>query len=351
VTFCLDGGKLLGVFPIMKRLRKPLVRRDRFYNNDRDKGGSPFMLSLDILVQYYELLKKKPSKSKSIWTERFTPAKLSLDPVITWIGHASFLVQIGGFNILLDPLFGDVSFLYKRIIPLGFTVKQMPNIDFVLISHNHRDHMDATSLLAVKNRSADVKVLVPQGDKHWFDRRGFLRPYEHSWWEQRSFKLKGSKCSDIIFTFLPASHWSQRGLFDHNKSLWGSWMLEYEDHCIYFAGDTCYSNHFVEIAREFKDISIAMLPVGPCEPRKLLEETHLNAQDAGRAFLDLKAKHMIPMHWGAFPFGVEHFDLPIKRIQYWWRKNQENLKDRFLHCVKAGQSLALDVFRSKIHAR
>jgi len=333
----------------MKKLRKPLLKRNRFYNDSNDKGGSPFMLTLDIVVQYYELLKKKPSRCRTVWTEKVKPAKLSLDPLITWIGHSSFLVQIGGFNILLDPIFGDVSFFLKRIIPLGMTIKQMPHIDFVLISHNHRDHMDGTSLLAVKNRSADVTILVPEGDKHWFDRRGFARTYEHTWWQQRSFKLKKGQ-SEITFTFLPAVHWSQRGFFDHNKSLWGSWMIEWEDHQVYFAGDTSYGLHFKEISQEFKNISAALLPVGPCEPHDLLAGTHLNAQQAGQAFLDLRAKHMIPMHWGAFPFGVEHFDLPIKRVQVWWKKNQEKLKDRFLHCVKAGQAFALSMLHSRVRA-
>ncbi len=326
----------------MKRLRKPHIRGGRFYNHKDENRCAFFLHSLQMLFRYYALLKKKPSKGEACWVDITDTLRCSINPVITWIGHASFLVQLGGVNILLDPIFGDVSFFYRRILPVGFSINQIPKIDFVLISHNHRDHMDAPSLLAIKKQNESVTVLVPKGDKAWFDRRRFAQVHEHTWWEQRSFKIHDQDSREIIFTFLPAAHWSQRGLFDQNRSLWGSWMIEWGDNQIYFGGDSCYSTHFTEISREFSDINMALLPVGPCEPRGWLKETHLGAEEAGQAFLDLGAQHMIPMHWGMFPFGVEHFDNPIKLMQLWWQKNQKNLKDRQLHCVKVGQPVLFD---------
>lgn len=326
----------------MKKFRKPHKCGKRFYNHEHEHFGGVILRSIKMIFQHRALCKKEPQQGESCWIEKSNPIACSIDPLITWMGHASFLVQVGGVNILLDPIFGDVSPLYRRILPVGIPSVQLPSIDFIVISHNHRDHMDSSSLLAVKKKFPDVIVLVPEGDKRWFDRRRFVQTYEHTWWSQRSFPLKNDSSKTITFTFLPAAHWSQRGLFDKNKSLWGSWMIECGRHKIYFAGDTCYSVHFGEIAQEFPIIDIALMPVGPHEPREWLEEWHLGSSDAGQSFLDLGAEHMIPMHWGTFPFGVEHFDIPIKRIQRWWEVNQDKLSGKRLHCAKVGQGIVFD---------
>ncbi|MCK5632407.1 MBL fold metallo-hydrolase [bacterium] len=322
----------------MKKLRKPHIHNRKFYNHEKDTSHSGFFVrTFKMLLQYYALLKKQPQKNQSCWVEPICPCLCSSEPLVTWLGHASFLVQVGGINILLDPIFGDVSFLYKRILPTAFSVNRMPKIDFIVISHNHRDHMDASSLLAIKKQNPDVIILVPQGDKAWFDNHYFSKVFEHNWWEQRSFAAVAEKQQEITFSFLPAAHWSRRGFFDKNKSLWGSWMIECAGNKIYFAGDTSYSTHFKEIAQEFNSIDIALLPVGPSEPRELLESWHIGEHEAGKAFLELGARHFIPMHWGTFPFGVEHFDAPIISLKIWWKKNKARLKGMALHCAKIGK--------------
>ncbi len=253
---------------------------------------------------------------------------------VTWIGHSTFLIQVDGKNILTDPIFGSATFLFPRILAPGLALTQLPLIDYILISHNHLDHMHYRSIMWIKKNSPNLKLLVPRGDSRYLLKWGF-RPeqiIEGFWWE--SYNLDSFK-----FTFLPAYHWSQRSLFDKNKSLWGSWMIETKQYKLYFAGDTAYSGHFNTIANEFPTIDIAFMPIAPCEPRKYLHTSHINAAEAGQAFQDLGAKIMIPMHWGTFHFGSDLFDTPIRQIKKWWNSHiSQELGLETLKIMKIGES-------------
>lgn len=282
------------------------------------------------------------SKSDMLqWFCESETTSCSINPKITWIGHASFLIQIGGVNIITDPILKEPSRLFPRFVPLGIPLDKLPNIDFVLLSHNHPDHTDYKSLMILKKHNG-THFFVPEGDKIWFDNRGFARVREYTWWEQSLFNLKHDSSQQVKFTFLPANHWSKRSIFNKkNSSLWGGWMIECNGHKIYFAGDTAYESHFSEISQEFKDIDVALMPIGPCEPRSWVEESHVDAAQAGQAFLDLKAKHFIPMHWGTFPMGSERFDTPILRLQDWWKENAQLLQGTKLHVTKVGQCVEI----------
>jgi len=287
--------------------------------------------------------KKYAACEISSWLHYETPMLTSVKPRITWLGHATFLIQIGGINILTDPIFGDLSFLFPRILPSTISLENLPRIDVVLISHNHRDHMDTHSLLGLKSAFKDVQFLVAWGDKAWFDQRGFTHVTEYMWWDTHSVRnqLAAISNSAVNFTFLPAWHWSQRGVFDKNKSLWDSWMIEYNGYHIYFAGDTAYSPHFKAIAHRFPTIDVALMPIGPCEPRSWMRHTHVDAHEACQAFIDLKAHVFIPMHWGTFAFGEDHFGLPIDRLKYAWYAHNE-LSSKQLRMVKVGQGLTFE---------
>ena len=272
---------------------------------------------------------KRVPSDIGVWLTPTKVTKSSWDPLITWIGHSTFLIQINKKNILTDPIFGSPSIFFPRILPPGISPQKLPKIDYVVISHNHFDHMDSKSLLFLKEVNPEIVILAPEGNQHWFHKRNFKHVHCLNWWRKESFE-------QINFTFLPAFHWSQRGLFDRNKSLWGSWMIEIEDFSIYFAGDTAYSHHFKAIGKEFKRINVALMPIGPCEPRKYMFDTHVNAEEAGEAFLDLGAQQFIPMHWGAFHFGVDAFETPIKRIQRWRKRNRAELKNKSLYIPTLG---------------
>lgn len=272
----------------------------------------------------------------SEWCAHENPVEKSKKLSITWIGHSTFLIQVDNTNILLDPIFGNASLLFKRILPPGILRNNLPHIDYVLISHNHRDHMEKSTLNYLKKRNNPM-IFIPSGLGKWFRNRGFKRFNEFMWWEQKEYKIDNSDVS-IKCTFLPAFHWSQRAMFDKNTSLWGSWIIECNGYTIFFAGDTTYSEHIKYIAKEFSHIDIALLPIGPCEPNSLLKDAHMDADDAIKAFCDLGAQHFIPMHWGTFHFGAEPFDLSIKRLNILWSENNK-LSKKQLHVFKVGQRI------------
>jgi L-ascorbate metabolism protein UlaG (beta-lactamase superfamily) len=329
------------------RFLRPFFRSGRFYNNHKEQDlvsrqgylqtsmylFSSFLKELKMVIKSVRAGEKRLPKDITQWLAPTKISRYSQEPVITWIGHSTFLIQINKKNILTDPIFGSPSFFFPRILPPGIEPQNLPKIDYVLISHNHFDHMDSKSLLFLHQMNPNINILVPEGDQHWFKKRNFKNVFGSAWWKKHFFE-------SISFTFLPAFHWSQRGIFDRNRSLWGSWMIQSNDQSIYFAGDTAYSHHFKAISLEFKQIDIAIMPIGPCEPRKYMFDTHINAEEAGEAFLDLNAQRFIPMHWGTFHFGIDSFETPIKRINKWWKKNRSILKNKILFTPKFGESIS-----------
>jgi len=314
-----------------KKLFQPYIRNGRFYNHDQERYRSIFLPSMVMLVEWYWNMIRKGTPDTSQWFMSIEPVSRSKHLAITWIGHATFLIQVGGINIITDPVFGDLPF-FRRQLHAGIPLEKIPDIDYVIISHNHRDHMDHAALTFFKHHP-ETTFLVPLGDKAWFERRGFTRVREYSWWDQDTFVHNETA---IEFSFLPAHHWSQRSLLDFNKSLWGSWAIKVGDDVIYFAGDTAYGAHFSAIGKEVK-ITHALLPIGPCEPQKWMQESHMNAEEAGQAFLDLGAQTFIPMHWGTFNFGTDHHVAPYERIVSWWQK--QKFTDRVFKVLKAGERL------------
>jgi len=303
----------------------PIQKRKRFYNPSGESAPESLLFgTLPSLLKSFSsrFFHKKPQPAAWLHPQQipFRSQELS----ITWIGHATFLIQVAGLNILTDPVFGEVSTFFPRILAPGIHLDTLPSIDYVLISHNHWDHMDAASLTALKERHPGMQVLVPQGDKEWFTKRKF-QAHELNWWETHSNK-------NVTFSFLPAVHWSGRGLFDTNRSLWGSWMVHAADRSIYFAGDTAYGEHFKQIAHEYGSIDVALMPIGPCEPKEWMLKNHMDVERSMQAFQDLQASHFIPMHWGTFPFGNDQFDAPITQL----KKHSAGLKKGSFYLIKAG---------------
>jgi N-acyl-phosphatidylethanolamine-hydrolysing phospholipase D len=219
---------------------------------------------------------------------------------ITWVGHATFVVHDEGDVLLTDPHFGERALIPRRIVPPGIPIESVPPDAFAVVSHNHYDHLDAYT---VERLPPSVKWYVPLGLGEWFRERGRTHVTELDWWESAQHERWTLTC-------LPSQHWSRRFEQGVNESLWCSWLLDSGNHRYYFAGDTGYFHGFAEFGRRFTPIDVAMLPIGAYEPRWFMREQHMNPAEAYRAFLDLGAHMMLPMHWGTFDLTDEPADLP-----------------------------------------
>jgi L-ascorbate metabolism protein UlaG (beta-lactamase superfamily) len=230
------------------------------------------------------------------------------EPSLTWIGHASFLVQLGGRSLLIDPVFSRRLAVVVRNGPPGLARADLPKIDVVLITHNHRDHMDAPSLKAI---GPDAVYVVPHGLRRWFERAGLSRVVEMQWWEQR--EVEGFE-----ITFVPSQHWSRRGLFDENATLWGGYVVARDGVRVYHSGDTAWFDGFEEIGRRAGVIDAAMLPIGAYEPRWFMRTQHIDPIEAVQAFEALGATRFVAMHWGTFKLTDEDLLEPPTLLREHW---------------------------------
>jgi len=217
---------------------------------------------------------------------------------ISWLGHSTFLIQIDGFRIITDPVMFNVP-MFKRKVEFPYSVDELGQIDYILISHSHYDHLDIKSIKLLSKFSPTLITPLKMG--RYLKSISNIKIIELDWFS----KIKVS--NDLTINFLPAKHWGRRGVFDTNKTLWGSFLIN----DIYFAGDTSYFSHFKEIGEKFK-ISKALMPIGAYKPEEIMKSNHMNPKEAIQGSLDLKADEVIPMHFGTFKLSDEDFDEPIK---------------------------------------
>ncbi|MER5443979.1 MBL fold metallo-hydrolase [Streptomyces sp. NPDC002790] len=231
---------------------------------------------------------------------------------VTWVGHASWIIRIGGLTVLTDPVWSrKILGTPARVTPPGVAWTALPPVDAVVISHNHYDHLDWPT---VRRLPRDTPVLVPAGLARWFTRRGFTRVTELDWWE-------AAELNGVRFDFVPAHHWSKRSLVDTCRTLWGGWVLtDAAGQRIYFAGDTGYGRWFSQIGRRYPGIDLALLPIGAYDPRWWLKDVHCDPEDAVRAAQDVGARRMAPMHWATFLLSAEPVLEPLHRLRAAWEK-------------------------------
>lgn len=236
---------------------------------------------------------------------------------VTWVGHASWVIRIGGLTVLADPVWSDrILGTPARLTPPGVDWERLPPVDAVVISHNHYDHLDAPTL---RRLPRDTALFVPAGLGRWCRRRRFTRVTELDWWE--AVELPTADGRTVRFDFVPSHHWSKRTLGDTCRSLWGGWVLSDPDgQRIYFAGDTGYGHWFAEIGRRLPGIDLALMPIGAYQPGWLLRAVHTDPEEAVRACDDLGARRMAPMHWATFVLSSEPPLEPLGRVRSAWRE-------------------------------
>ncbi|MFC4302336.1 MBL fold metallo-hydrolase [Cohnella boryungensis] len=257
------------------------------------------------------------------------------EPSITWIGHSTFLIQLAGLNIVTDPVWARRMAFQKRLVPPGIPLSDMPSVDVVLVSHAHYDHLHVSSLRRLRGPK---KLIVPAGLRKKLVIRGFTQAQELHWWEDLAFH-------GVKFSFVPAQHWTRRNPWDMNTSHWGGWVMQ-TDHgpTIYFAGDSGYFRGFKEIGRRF-DIDIALLPIGAYDPEWFMSSQHVSPEEALQAFLDVKAKYFVPMHYGAFKLSDDTPAEALQRLEA--ERARLGIPEEKLLLLQHGETLRFDSFNSE----
>ncbi len=233
------------------------------------------------------------------------------DPTITWIGHATFLVQLDSENILTDPNWSDraspVGFMGpRRLVPPGLRFEDLPPIQAVVISHDHYDHLDLPTVLRLEH-AFHPRFFVPLGVGALLRGAGVRDVVELDWWD-------AARLGHVVFTATPAQHSSGRVFTDHNRRLWSSWVIAGRHRRLFFAGDTGYYAGFTAIGRRLGPFDAAALPIGGYSGFDKHHPNHLNPEEAVQAFEDLGARLLVPMHWGTFELNREPFREPPERL-------------------------------------
>ena len=286
----------------------------------RNPEGSP-VRSSDIKWSYSTFSKEKKKLDLTYPSEHVVPQEKVLSDLnnlkdnnyIAWIGHATFLIKLGDTTIITDPLFsknaGPLIFGPKRYIEPAIPLNKIPKINLFLLTHNHYDHLDYRTIKKFPHKEA--KVIVPLKLSKYFTNNKFNDVEEIDWYQETQIN------NDIKITLLPAVHWSKRTLTDTNKTLWGSFLIEYKGKKIFFACDTGYGNIYKELGNKYGPIDITFINIGAYDFRPMFEKSvyHTNPEEALNIGKDLNSKKLIGMHWGTVVLSLEPIMEPPVRFK------------------------------------
>jgi len=284
----------------------------------RNPEGSP-VRSSDIKFSYRTFIKEKKKINitvpkyhvidKKIVKENLK--KFKNDNYIAWIGHATFLIKLGETTIITDPVFsknaGPLIFGPKRYVEPAIPLKEIPKTDLFLLTHNHYDHQDMSTIRGFPYK--DAKVLLPLKLGKYFKR--YKDVNEMDWYDE--IKIN----NDLKITLLPAVHWSKRSLTDTNKTLWGNFLIEYKNKKIFFACDTGYGNIYKELGEKYGPIDLSMINIGAYDFRPMFEKSiyHTTPEEALNIAQNLKSKKVLGTHWGTFVLSLEPIMEPPVRFK------------------------------------
>lgn len=301
----------------MKFRRYRPATNQSFPASDHCNGRTFFNPHDPLRSSGFDLLKWKVTSDPVPWPcavqdlqkPSFAAQASEQDVTATLVGHSTFLLQLGGSNILTDPVWSDrcspVSWAGpKRVRPPAIPWEDLPQIHAVLLSHNHYDHCDIPTLKRLHARFRP-QILTGLGNRALLEFHGIDNVAELDWWE------KFSLTPQLEATFCPAMHWSNRGGGTLNSSLWGAFRLATPACSIYFAGDSGYGPHFTETRRRLGNVDLALLPIGAYEPRWFMKSMHMNPAEAVAAHVDLGAGKSLGMHFGTWQLTDEGIDEPV----------------------------------------
>lgn len=300
----------------------------RFFN-PTGANGQPFWRVPQLL-----LTPRTPWPNRVPVKPQPPPSPTPDEVIVTFIGHASFLVQAPGANLLIDPVFSErasplSSAGPRRVRAPGVRFEDLPPISLVLLSHNHYDHCDVSTLRLLELRFHPAAI-TPLGNGRLLRSTGFRTVEELDWWE-------AAHDSPLPVTLTPAQHFSARNLFDRNRALWGGFLIEAGGRRILYAGDSGYGPHFRALGARLGPIDLALLPIGAYEPRWFMKDIHMNPAEAVRAHLDLGARRSLAMHFGTFQLTPEGIDEPARDLARALRETGV-AADRFIS-LEVGESV------------
>jgi len=291
-----------------------------------------------------DLSKWIATRDRATWPEQVTnksypppPPRVDGDQLrVTFIGHATVLIQTEGLNILTDPVWSDRASPFswigpKRVRKPGIAFDKLPKVDVIIISHNHYDALDIATLTKIYNRDKPdifVGLGVDRQIKMFKDN---LPTKALDWWQSVSINNK------LTIEYVPVQHWSGRYVLDKNKTLWGGYLIKAPGGNIFFAGDTGYGQGYLfrELGQRFQPIRLALLPVGTYQPRWFMQYAHINPLEAVMIFKDLRAQYAVPIHYGTFQLSDEAIDLPLKDLAKVLAQNQ--ITPRRFHPLDVGE--------------
>jgi N-acyl-phosphatidylethanolamine-hydrolysing phospholipase D len=246
---------------------------------------------------------------------------------ITWIGHATFLVQVAGLNILTDPVWSRRASPVQwagpaRVVPAALPFDELPGVDVVMLSHDHYDHLDSPTVRRLCRRFADLMWITPLGYASWLRRHGATSVIELDWWQSAHIAAPGRPALEV--TAAPVQHWTKRMPWDERRRLWASFCIDADAAGrVYFAGDSGYFDGFRAVGAELGPFDVVMLPIGAYAPRWFMHTAHMDPDEAVRAFDDLGASGIfVPMHWGTFRLA----DDPVFEPAQWLRRTWHDQK-------------------------
>jgi L-ascorbate metabolism protein UlaG (beta-lactamase superfamily) len=289
------------------RLEKSDHHDGRRFVNPTGDAGQPFSAIPRLL-----LAPRTPWPARVDEPPRRLPALDGAMAVVTFIGHATFLIQTAAGNILTDPIYsrraGPLNMLGpRRVRQPAVPFDDLPPISMVLLSHNHYDHCDLRTLARLAERF-DPVVVTPLGNGTLVRSSGIRRVEELDWWQQ-------AKTPALPVTMTPARHFSARSPLDRNRALWGGFVLVAGSARTFFAGDTAYAAFFRDVRLRLGPIDLALLPIGAYEPRWFMQPIHMNPAEAVQAHLDLEASESVGMHFGTFQMTAEGIDEPLRALE------------------------------------
>lgn len=280
-----------------------------------EEQGIPDILrwQLGLPPREKAMMPDAPDRPAERWA--LDPSAMATGPAhgcrVTWLGHASFLIQTAGKNLLVDPVFSNhcaplpFPSLRRKVEP-PCRIDELPVVDCILLTHTHYDHLDLPSL---RKLGMETHIIIAEGHADWLKREGFQQVTELPWWESQMID------SNIRITATPAQHFTARTAWDRNHGHWCGWGIEAVDCLVWHAGDSGYCPAFREIGERLGPIDFGMIPIGAYQPRRIMKSLHMNPEEAVQALIDARCRRSVAMHWGTFRLTDEPMGEPPIRFR------------------------------------